>query len=589
MKSILAVIGSFGCAMVYCFTAPTFGAAPRVTRSVPAAAAKQIDPKTREVRVTYDQPMDAERGYSILTGGSLEARIIGKPRWTDGRTLTVRVQLEPDHRYAMVFNNGQDANNIVSSQGEAAEPYVLFFTTAPLAGHKPAGQPRVTRTQPANGAKNVDPATRELRITFDQPMDPESMSLVGGGPEYPEITGKPKWIDDGKTVIFQVKLKPNHTYRCSVNNQKFDGFMSKRGFSAVPYPIEFKTGEAAPRHAEGTDSSHVASTNSAPPSKDQPARLTLEQNRESVQILKESIDQDYSYRDRMHVDWEKQFARYTPEMEKASTPLGFAKVVAKLLEPADDLHLSIEADGQTLYPFNGKVPPANFSIATLRRIVPGWSEHGSIVATGSFASGPQYVLIRLWEPSHVDDLDAAYEAIRRAYPNRGLIIDVRPNGGGDEPMAQNFAGCFVDSPRVYGKNENRFDGKFHGPYDRVLEPNRNGPHYRGKMAVLMGPRCVSSNESFLLMMKTAPGCKLIGEHSRGASGNPKPVRLANDVVVNLSSWRDMLPDGTCFEGVGIKPDIEVRTTPNDFVDRDPVLETAIAYLSGKPFAHSDRR
>ena len=585
MKRILAVIGSLACAMVYCLAAPAFAAAPHVTRSVPVAEAKQIDPKTREVRVTYDQPMDAEHGYSILTGGALEAKMIGKPRWIDGRSLSVRVQLEPDHRYALVFNNGRDANNIVSSRGEAAEPYVLFFSTAPLAGHKPAGQPHVTKTQPPSDGKNVDPSTQELRITFDQPMDPESMSLVGGGPEYPDITGKPRWIDDGKTVIFSVKLKPNHTYRCSVNNQKFDGFISKRGFSAVPHPIEFKTGEAASGHAAGAGPSHVAATNSTPSSKDAPARLTLEQNRESVQILKDSIDQDYSYRDRMHVDWERQFARYTPEMEKASTPLEFAKVVAKLLEPADDLHLSIEADGQVLYPWNGKVPPANFSISTLRRLVPGWSEHGSIVVTGSFPTGPQYVLIRLWDPIRAGDLDAAYEAIRHADPNRGLIIDVRPNGGGDEPMAQSFAGCFVDSPRVYGKNENRFDGKFHGPYDRVLEPNPKGPQYRGRIAVLMGPRCVSSNESFLLMMKTVPGCKLIGQHSRGASGNPKPVRLANDVVVNLSSWRDMLPDGTCFEGIGIKPDIEVRTTPADFVNRDPVLEAAIAHLNGKPVAH----
>jgi C-terminal processing protease CtpA/Prc len=62
------------------------------------------------------------------------------------------------------------------------------------------------------------------------------------------------------------------------------------------------------------------------------------------------------------------------------------------------------------------------------------------------------------------------------------------------------------------------------------------------------------------------------------------VRLANDVVVNLSSWRDLLPDGTCFEGMGIAPDIEVPAKPGDFAGRDPVLEAAIAYLSAKPEA-----
>lgn len=96
----------------------------------------------------------------------------------------------------------------------------------------------------------------------------------------------------------------------------------------------------------------------------------------------------------------------------------------------------------------------------------------------------------------------------------------------------------------------------------------------------MDSRCVSSNESFLLMMRTVPGCKLIGARSRRASGNPKPTELPNGVTVYLSSWRDMLPDGTCFEGVGIAPDIDVLAGPAEAPDDDPVLAAAIKYLKG---------
>jgi len=49
----------------------------------------------------------------------------------------------------------------------------------------------------------------------------------------------------------------------------------------------------------------------------------------------------------------------------------------------------------------------------------------------------------------------------------------------------------------------------------------------------------------------------------------------------LRLWRDMLPDGICFEGVGIIPDIEVRTTPKDFADRDPVLDTDVKQVSAR--------
>ena len=89
---------------------------------------------------------------------------------------------------------------------------------------------------------------------------------------------------------------------------------------------------------------------------------------------------------------------------------------------------------------------------------------------------------------------------------------------------------------------------------------------------------MSSCEAFLLMMKQVAGCKLIGQKSYGSSGNPKPHELGNGVTVYLPSWKAMRPDGTCFEGEGIKPDIAVKTSAIELGDRDPVLESALKFL-----------
>jgi C-terminal processing protease CtpA/Prc len=94
----------------------------------------------------------------------------------------------------------------------------------------------------------------------------------------------------------------------------------------------------------------------------------------------------------------------------------------------------------------------------------------------------------------------------------------------------------------------------------------------------MGPRCLSSNESFLLMMKQVPHCTLVGERSYGSSGNPKPHRLANGVMVKLPSWKALRPDGTCFEKEGISPDILVPAPPAAFANGDPVLVAALRAL-----------
>jgi C-terminal processing protease CtpA/Prc len=80
------------------------------------------------------------------------------------------------------------------------------------------------------------------------------------------------------------------------------------------------------------------------------------------------------------------------------------------------------------------------------------------------------------------------------------------------------------------------------------------------------------------MMKQVPGCLLVGERSFGASGNPQPIALGNGVTVYLPCWKDLRLDGTCFEGEGIAPDIEVKTTMGDFAARDPVAEAALKML-----------
>jgi C-terminal processing protease CtpA/Prc len=116
-------------------------------------------------------------------------------------------------------------------------------------------------------------------------------------------------------------------------------------------------------------------------------------------------------------------------------------------------------------------------------------------------------------------------------------------------------------------------------WERWVEPTPKRPTYAGQIAVLMGRANMSSAEAFLLMMKQAPRCKLIGERSFGASGNPQPHLLANGVTVYLPSWKAMLPDGTVFEGKGIAPDIEVLSNAKELQHRDPVLEKAKQVLS----------
>jgi carboxyl-terminal processing protease len=162
-----------------------------------------------------------------------------------------------------------------------------------------------------------------------------------------------------------------------------------------------------------------------------------------------------------------------------------------------------------------------------------------------------------------------------------MIIDVRTNSGGAELLARSIAGCFVDKPTVYSRNKSRDPSSPDGwtnVMDRTLTPTPDRPHFAGKLAVLIGKQCMSSNESFIAMLKhgASGGATLLGDSTYGSSGNPRPVDLCPNVRVVLPTWIDLLPDGATLEGKGIAPDIRIDWKPTPI--SDPILEAAAKHL-----------
>src|SRR5262249_54349241 len=134
-----------------------------------------------------------------------------------------------------------------NTQGQSAAPYPIRFRTATRKGagaglaKAPAGPPRVAAASPDDGAMNVDPVTRELRVTFDQDMDRSGYSFVGGGPTFPGAPDvPPRWLD-ARTIVMPLKLEPNREYQLSINNATFQNFRNTEGQPAESYPIRFRT------------------------------------------------------------------------------------------------------------------------------------------------------------------------------------------------------------------------------------------------------------------------------------------------------------------------------------------------------------
>ena len=104
--------------------------------------------------------------------------------------------------------------------------------------------PVVVKTIPEAGASDVDPSTKEIRVTFSKEMTDGSWSWSTAGAKDKFPKGEKCFYDKNKrTCVMPVKLEPGKEYVIGLNWGKFGNFKDKDGTPAVSYLLVFKTAE----------------------------------------------------------------------------------------------------------------------------------------------------------------------------------------------------------------------------------------------------------------------------------------------------------------------------------------------------------
>lgn len=102
---------------------------PVVVKTVPAAGAGDVDPKTTEIKITFSKDMmDGSWSLAYKAEKDQFPKIDGKIKYTDKRTLVVPVKLEAGKTYALWVNT-ETLTGCKDADGRAAVPYLLVFKT----------------------------------------------------------------------------------------------------------------------------------------------------------------------------------------------------------------------------------------------------------------------------------------------------------------------------------------------------------------------------------------------------------------------------------------------------------------------------
>jgi hypothetical protein len=286
---------------------------------------------------------------------------------------------------------------------------------------------------------------------------------------------------------------------------------------------------------------------------------------------------------RPEVDWDELKERLRPRAENAKTTWDAAVAIAALVTPLRDLHAGVSV-GDDFVPTYFRPRPCNGNGKATQALLGGTvTDTGKDLLWARTRDDVGYISVqRLENRAVVAAFDQALESLATTW---GLIIDLRGNGGGDEPMACEMAGRIVDQERVYSVNCYRREGGGRlemGPtYERKCPPR--GPwRYRAPVIVLIGQKTFSSAESFALMLAVCPDVTSMGDRTGGSSGNPMRVELPGGIAVRVPRWNDMTPDGTPIEDNGVQPEVPVRAGAGAFESKDPVMEAALAALRKVP-------
>jgi C-terminal processing protease CtpA/Prc len=214
-----------------------------------------------------------------------------------------------------------------------------------------------------------------------------------------------------------------------------------------------------------------------------------------------------------------------------------------------------------------------------------------------------------------DLMDLFSEKFSELQKSNKMIIDLRKNGGGNSDVAREIFKYLTNDTILYSS---RSSSRYHipvykawGRYVNVGDTLKSDWHKQAYLSykneyyydfpyhpystsnlditrieiptvILIGNNTASAAEDFLVYADNQENMTKIGEPTFGSTGQPYVFDLPNGGYGRVCAKKDTYPDGQEFVGYGIKPDIEIKVSLNDYMEnRDVVLERAIEYLNKK--------
>ncbi len=155
-----------------------------------------------------------------------------------------------------------------------------------------------------------------------------------------------------------------------------------------------------------------------------------------------------------------------------------------------------------------------------------------------------------------------------------IILDLRNNPGGFLDVAQNIAGWFLERGDIvviedFGGAEENKEHNAAGNSELLKYP----------VVILINQGSASGSEILAGALRDNRDIKLIGETSFGKGSVQELEKLQGGASLKITIAKWLTPKGELIADVGLKPDIEIKMTEEDYENNnDPQMDKAIEII-----------
>lgn len=302
---------------------------------------------------------------------------------------------------------------------------------------------------------------------------------------------------------------------------------------------------------------------------------------ENIEALWRIIDTRYCYIEDKGIDWSAIHDEYVAKAEqlKKGDQMALFDLCASMLDSLQDGHVNLYSSFDRSYNTAWYDSyPANFNSSLQALYLHDYRIAGGLYYCTVDNDSIGYV----YYPSFSTSVSGGhlYWIFTTFKDCKGLIIDVRNNGGGELTNAYRLAAPFFTSDQTVGYWQHK-TGPGHNDFSEMeamnLESSLSSNKWQKPVAVLCNRRSYSATNFFVSIMRYAPHATIIGGISGGGGGMPMSYEIPCGWMVRFSSVRMYDRDKKDIEQ-GIEPDILITMQSTD---KDDIIEKAIEWINSE--------